>query len=130
MLPKAEGGVVARILIVDDESLIALACKLLLEDAGYECDVASDGEQALSHVVRRPPDLIITDNMMPRMDGAELARALRDNPATALIPIIMNSALSSNVVVAKAVPVDILLMKPVRARHLLAAVTSLLPPRS
>ena len=81
-----------KVLVVDDEpdkrQLIAYA----LETSGYEVVTAENGAEGLAAVEASYPDLVITDVMMPRMDGYELARRLRDNPRTRFIPIIFQSA--------------------------------------
>lgn len=108
----------ALVLIVDDEALIALAYQNTVMDEGHSVVMASDGRRALEVLARQRPDCIITDYMMPRMDGAELVRAVRADPALASIPIIMNTALAPEVMRAKALPVQAILHKPVRAEAL------------
>ncbi len=80
------------VLVVDDEpdkrSLLAFA----LESEGYEVHTAEDGELGLSAVETYQPDLIVTDVMMPRMDGYEMVRRIRSNPQTKFIPVIIQSA--------------------------------------
>ena len=80
------------VLVVDDEpdkrSLLAFA----LELEGYEVHTAEDGELGLSAVETYQPDLIVTDVMMPRMDGYEMVRRIRSNPQTKFIPVIIQSA--------------------------------------
>lgn len=80
------------ILLVEDEFGIAGVLTLLLEDEGYRVLSAANGRQALSRLAETTPDLVITDFMMPLLDGAALGQALRANPASADIPIIMMSA--------------------------------------
>jgi len=78
----------ARILVVDDEPDERFLVGRALRRAGHEVAVASDGANALKAVQERPPDLVLTDIMMPVMDGVELIRRLRAEPATAAIPIL------------------------------------------
>lgn len=80
------------LLIVDDEADIADTLKTYLEFVGFQANVAYDGREALSKVFEAPPDLIITDMMMPRMSGRELIRQLEANPLLCSIPIIVMSA--------------------------------------
>jgi two-component system OmpR family response regulator len=68
---------VTTILIVEDEEQIATVPHLALEDEGYRVLGARDGTQALSLALREPPDLIVSDVMMPGLDGFELVRRLR-----------------------------------------------------
>ena len=83
-----------KILIVDDEKPIAHMLQKGLTAAGYEAFVVYRGEDALQRVRTEPPDLILLDVMMPEMDGYEVCRALKSDARTAIIPIIMTTALS------------------------------------
>lgn len=83
----------ARILIVDDESSMRFLLRIAFEVAGHVVEEAPDGQAAIERVESGPlPDLVATDYMMPRLNGAELIARLRRNPATARIPVIMVSA--------------------------------------
>ncbi|KAM0790951.1 hypothetical protein ACM66B_004256 [Microbotryomycetes sp. NB124-2] len=83
-----------------------------------------DGQAALEYALKHPPHLIVTDQMMPRMNGHELVAALRNNPSTALLPIIMISAQAGSEARAEALErgLDDYLCKPFQARELLARV--------
>jgi CheY-like chemotaxis protein len=82
----------ATIVVVDDESLITDVLAYLLGEAGHIVHVARNGAEAFELIHRLVPDLIITDYMMPVMSGFELAQAVKANPVTACIPIILASA--------------------------------------
>ena len=82
----------ASILIVDDEAQNRRLLEALLLPEGYLTQTASSGQEALDAVAVRPPDLILLDVMMPDMDGLQVARALKANPATSNIPIIIVTA--------------------------------------
>lgn len=82
----------ARILVVDDEEDKRMLLAYALETEGYEVRTADDGEAGLRAVEEHQPDLIITDVMMPRMDGYEMIRRVRSNPQTKFIPVIIQSA--------------------------------------
>jgi DNA-binding response OmpR family regulator len=82
----------ATILLVDDDPKILRPLKLLVEFDGFLVLTARDGEEALVATVTQRPDLIVTDWMMPRVDGVELCRRLRNDSATAGIPVVMLSA--------------------------------------
>lgn len=82
-----------RILIVEDDRDIALSLRLKLErDGGYRVDTVVDGAEGLRAAVDSPPDLVLLDVNLPGMDGFEICRRLRKDPATAAIPIIMLTA--------------------------------------
>jgi diguanylate cyclase (GGDEF)-like protein len=80
------------VLVVDDEPDKRMLLTVALEMAGYNVRTANDGEAGLAAVESYQPDLIVTDVMMPRMDGYELARRVRANPLTRFIPIIIQTA--------------------------------------
>lgn len=81
-----------KILIAEDEPSLRQNLQWMLEMEGYEVLVAVDGRDALAQAKLTPPDLIITDVMMPNLDGFGLVKALRENTETATLPIIMLSA--------------------------------------
>jgi len=84
----------ATILIVDDERPNRELLKVLLQHEGYLTLEAAGGEEALASVAQGTPDLILLDIMMPGMDGYQVVAALKANPATSQIPIILVSALT------------------------------------
>ena len=79
-----------RILVVDDHEDNIELLRARLEAWGYEVETARDGQQALERVEASPPDLILLDVMMPAVDGNEVARRIKHNPALPFIPIIMH----------------------------------------
>jgi CheY-like chemotaxis protein len=95
-----------RILVVDDEPDLRYIMRRIFERAGHEVTDAGHGLAALEAVHRSPPDLVVTDMMMPVMGGEELIRRLRLEPATAGIPILAASgdphlAVGADAVIAK-----------------------------
>ena len=82
-----------RVLIVDDDPWILRMVSTLLEKRGYAIATASDGEEGLMRADQLRPDLIITDVMMPKLDGWALVRALRSRAELALVPVIFLTAL-------------------------------------
>jgi len=80
------------ILVVEDEPNIVLSLKFLMEKAGFDVRVASDGEQALDAVEERAPDLILLDVMIPKRDGYDVCQTIRSNPDHRDIYIIMLTA--------------------------------------
>ena len=76
-----------RILVVDDESDARFLLRYEFERAGYEVSEAEHGLAALTSILESAPDVVVTDMMMPVMDGVELIRWLRADPRTARIPI-------------------------------------------
>src|ERR687883_1816674 len=84
-----------KVLLVDDNQDKRQLLTVALEAAGYSVHTAADGLEGLSAVEALQPDLIITDVMMPRMDGYEMARRVRANPQTRFTPIIIQTAARS-----------------------------------
>ena len=86
----------ARIVLIEDEPNIVLAVKMCLERDGHEVLTEVDGIKGLETVVREVPDLVLLDLLIPQMDGIMVCRVLKDNPATAHVPIVIISAKSSD----------------------------------
>jgi CheY-like chemotaxis protein len=111
----------SKILVVDDEPAQRSMLRRIFERAGHEVADAGDGAAALQAVGKSPPDLVVTDMMMPVMGGAELIRRLRRDPATAGIPILVASGDS-----LLAGGADAVITKPYAWRDLAAAADVLL----
>jgi two-component system chemotaxis sensor kinase CheA len=85
------------VLIVDDEFGLAEMLRDMLHEYGYEVTLAINGRLALDILAERHVDLVITDMMMPVMDGAELAAAMRQSATNGTTPIVMMTSLPSKV---------------------------------
>ncbi len=83
------------ILYVEDERPLHGLIEFWLTDAGFAVQVALDGAEALEMIRADPPDLVITDAMMPNLSGDELVEILKSDPALAHIPIVMATAAAS-----------------------------------
>jgi len=113
----------ANILVVDDNAdMRGYLCRLL--EQRWRTEWASDGVSALQSIQRQAPDLVIADVMMPRLDGFGLLRALRDDPDTAQIPIMLLSARAGEEASAEGLRAgaDDYVTKPFSARELIARV--------
>jgi len=91
---NAAGVPLKSILLVDDSRFMRTANEKALARAGYSVVTASDGEEALRIAYARIPDLILLDMLLPKLGGAEVLQALRNNPLTTSIPVIVLSSLS------------------------------------
>src|SRR5258706_8630777 len=80
-----------RVLFVEDDPSVAQMYKLKLELDGYDVEVASDGEQALEVARRQAPDIIFLDIRLPKLDGFGVLEALREDPKTANVPVVILS---------------------------------------
>jgi adenylate cyclase len=119
---------VPRILVVDDQRTNAEMVSGLLRNLGYEVELAFDGREALDLVRTNGPDLVISDIMMPGLDGYELCRRLRANTTTALLPVILVTGAEPQSERIKGVEAgaDDFLAKPVNWAELFARVKRLL----
>ena len=123
----AQPGTSGRILVVDDVARNIRLLQAVLEPAGYEVVPAATGEEALALVAEQPPDLVLLDIRMPGMDGYEVCRRLRDDEATAYLPIVMvTSAEGEERVRALEARADDFVTKPFANDELLARVRSLI----
>lgn len=113
-----------KILAVDDERHIVRLVEVNLQRAGYEVVTAFDGREALEKVKSEHPDLVVLDVMMPYMDGFEVLKNLKADPATAEIPVIMLTAKAQDADVFRGWQsgVDCYLTKPFNPMELLTFV--------
>jgi serine phosphatase RsbU (regulator of sigma subunit)/DNA-binding response OmpR family regulator len=121
----------ATLLVVDDDAPSREFMRTLLTYRGHRVEQASDGDRALRMAARRPPDVVITDVLMPGLDGYGLARALRGEPATRHIPIVFNTAHYGRQEIrslADACGVRDVILKPAQPSAVLATIDSLLMP--
>ncbi len=118
-----------HILLCDDEIHILRAAEFKLKKAGYDVRIAGDGQEAWEAIQERKPDILITDYQMPRLDGLGLVQKVRENPATADLPVFMLTAkgyeLSHDDLAAKW-NVMAVIAKPFSPRELLQRVNSVL----
>ncbi|MBI5822414.1 MAG: response regulator [Chloroflexi bacterium] len=117
-----------KILIIDDDVDTLRLVGLMLQRQGYNISAASNGSQGLAKALEERPDLILLDVMMPDMDGFEVTRRLRKNPATVSIPILMFTAKTQldDKVTGFEVGADDYLTKPTHPTELQAHVKALL----
>jgi CheY-like chemotaxis protein len=115
-----------RILIAEDEALIAFHLEFLLGRRGYDVLLCSNGRSALERIAGFPPDLILTDCMMPEMDGMELIARLRGMPRIRDVPIVLITAVPEAALAGRAADYDRYLQKPFQDAELLAVVEEVL----
>jgi CheY-like chemotaxis protein len=110
----------ASVLVVDDEPAFSFDIAEILRLAGYEVFRAHSATQAMEQLEKRQPDLILTDVMMPGIDGLTLVRRLRSNEAYSDIPMIAISAkaMKDDIAAAHNAGADAYLMKPFSAKDL------------
>jgi two-component system alkaline phosphatase synthesis response regulator PhoP len=117
-----------KILVVDDEIYIVHILDFSLGMEGYEVITALDGEQALERMKVERPDLVVLDIMMPKLDGYEVCKQIKSNPATKQTPVILLSAKGRNVdqKLGFDVGADDYITKPFSPRKLVERINQLL----
>jgi DNA-binding response OmpR family regulator len=117
-----------RVLVVDDEPNIVMSLRYLMERAGFEVEVAPSGPEALEALAQRPADLVLLDVMLPNLDGYEVCRRIRGNPAWQGTRIIMLTAKGREIERDKglALGADTYVTKPFSTRELVAEVKRVL----
>ncbi len=81
-----------KVLLVEDEKNVILGVRTCLDAVGYDVEIVEDGEEALNSVSREHPDLILLDLLLPKVDGFEVLKTLKDKEETSTIPIIVLTA--------------------------------------
>lgn len=130
--PTSRGGLMAslKVLVVEDEFPTAKVLSCLLTSDGYQCRIASDGIDALEKVAEEKPDLVVLDLDMPRMDGVELCRLIREREEYRDLYIIVVTALGQDEDLARALDAGAneYLTKPFNPPVLLERVAAVLRP--
>jgi len=91
---EERSGEMTKILLVDDSKFLRLATERALARAGYDVSTAIDGEQALEVAREKKPDVILLDMLLPKIAGPEVLKALKKDPATAAIAVVVLTGLS------------------------------------
>jgi two-component system response regulator MtrA len=117
-----------NVLIVDDDPDIRELVAFKLRQMGYDVLVEKDGEAGLQTAIDQKPSLILLDVMMPKMNGIELCRRLRNDPATSSIPIILITAKAQEIDVERglAAGADDYIVKPFSPRDLVVRIEAML----
>lgn len=112
------------VLVVDDNRITTKLLRRYLEANGYEAAEAYDGVECLEKVAQRAPDAIVLDVMMPRLDGYETVKKIRENEATRMVPVVIVTALNDIANQLKAIEAgaDDFLSKPIEEKLLIAKV--------
>jgi len=115
-----------RVLIVDDESIVRDVLGRYLEKEGFRVDSAADGETAIELAARSRPDIVLLDLMLPKVDGLEVFRRIRE---VADIPVVMITAKGEEVdrVVGLELGADDYVAKPFSPREVVARIRAVLP---
>jgi len=125
---KEEESMKGRILVVEDEVDILDMVSYNLEKAGYQVQIAVDGEAALTQIREKLPDLIVLDLMLPGMDGLEVCRLLKQDKGTRDVPILMLTARAEEVdrIVGLELGAEDYVVKPFSPRELVLRIHAIL----
>ena len=117
-----------RILVLEDEPDLLRALSIRLRAAGFACETSSNGKDALEKIQRNPPMLLLTDLVMPDVDGYEVLRQLKANPRTASIPTIVLTAVPRHAIARRMHELEgtVVIHKPFEFGELLAKVQELI----
>jgi twitching motility two-component system response regulator PilG len=117
-----------KILIVEDEESLLKLESIILSSKGYNVTGVTDGAAAINEISRALPDLVILDIMLPDMDGFEVCRRIRSNPASSRVPIIMLTARknSQDLDCGLQAGADAYMTKPFKSAQLIGAIEQIL----
>ena len=118
------------VLLVEDDPALRRYLEIVLQRAGYEVLTAGDGLEAMKFLLSDTVDVVVTDALMPNLDGYELCRFVRSSEHLAHLPIILLSALDPKNSTDEAEQVDAFLAKPVSPEDLLNQISEVLATQS
>jgi len=118
-----------KIVVIDDDKVTRKLLSEILSRNGYEVHVASDGQEGLALVKWEQPDLVLTDLLIPLVDGIGVCQQIKDEPELCRTKVIVMSALKNPVMVreARAAGADDFLDKPIKTEAMLELLRKLLP---
>jgi CheY-like chemotaxis protein len=122
MSESLAGSDAPLVLVVEDGPYIGAMVKAALEDEGYRVHLEANGQAGIDAAQARRPAVVILDLMLPDLDGQDVLRALKADPATATIPVIVMSAVASALKPEERLMVDAVVRKPFELEELLNAV--------
>lgn len=117
-----------RVLIVESDAHARELARSFLADAGHVVTLANDGAEALAHISTAPPDVVLTEIMVRKIDGLALCKRIKGDPATAHVKVIVFSILAA-LVRSQEAGADEFFKKPLTERKLVDAVSRVLEPQ-
>jgi DNA-binding response OmpR family regulator len=113
-----------NILIADDNALVRSLLERLIRQAGYQVELAANGEELIRKALARRPALVLTDLEMPLVNGSEAIRQLRSDERTASVPMLLFSGRPDGAPLARAAGADEFIAKPFTPHELLSRITA------
>jgi DNA-binding response OmpR family regulator len=126
IVPQAETGARARVLLAEDDRALRRFLEVVLQRAGYKVIPAADGLEAMKLALSTEIDIVVTDAMMPNLSGHEFCRFLRNSQTLSHLPVILLSALERKETNQDSGHVDAFLSKPVSGDSLIECIENLL----
>jgi len=122
----------SHVLVIEDDPFVRRLLDLHLTNAGHEVTLARDPVEGLKSVLESVPELILLDIEMPYMSGLEVLRALKSDPASRHVPVVMLTSRTDDATMAQATRdgADAFLNKPIRIERILETLDQLLPHRT
>jgi DNA-binding response OmpR family regulator len=120
----------ARVLLVEDDPSLRRYLEVVLQRKGYEVLVAADGLEAMKVTLTAPLDVVVTDAVMPNLNGYELCRFVKNSPTLAQTPVVLLSALEQNTSCSEDAGIDAYLAKPISIEDLTDCIQNLLRHRA
>ena len=117
-----------RVLLAEDDPDTRFLLAMVLSEHGYDVIAAPDGVEALALAERQAPDLMVVDQMMPRMTGTDCLSVMRAHPLLCTVPTVMVTAAAGLVKGAESLRFDAVVEKPVELEGFVRTVRSLCPP--
>lgn len=127
---RLDGDRPTRVLLAEDDRALRRFLEVVLQRAGYEVLPASDGLEAMKVALSTTIDIVVTDAMMPNLNGHELCRFLRNSQTLAQVPVILLSALEQKEIDVSREHADAFLAKPVSSETLVECIEKLLARKS
>jgi CheY-like chemotaxis protein len=118
--PAKPSGNGQCVLLAEDDPALRRYLEVVLQRAGYQVVSAADGLEAMKHLLNTSVDVVVTDAVMPNLDGYELCRFMRNSKHLAQLPIILLSALDPRNAANESEQVDVFLAKPISPEDLLS----------
>ena len=123
--PAKTRGQSQCVLLAEDDPALRRYLEVVLQRAGYAVVSAADGLEAMKLLLNTTVDIVVTDAVMPNLDGYELCRFMRSSKHLSQLPIILLSALDPRDAVSESEQVDVFLAKPVSPEDLLSCIVEL-----
>jgi DNA-binding response OmpR family regulator len=117
-----------KILVIDDKEELLMLVEIIFQEIGYEIICLKDSEEAFEYVIREKPDIVILDIMMPKLNGWDVLKQIKEHPSTSSIPILILSVKADreDAEKSKKLGAEAIMRKPFKSNKLIEAVNKIL----